>query len=61
MRNIAMPFHVVKRLEISKSRELLYRFSAVMLALLSCGLMLLIIGYDPLEVYGTVLDRKSVV
>lgn len=56
MRNIAMPFHVVKRLEISKSREVLYRFSAVMLALLSCGLMLLIIGYDPLEVYGTVLN-----
>lgn len=56
MLNVRMPLHTVKRLEITKSKELLYRFFAISLAAISCGLLLMIIGYNPFEVYGTILN-----
>lgn len=49
-----MPFHTVKRLEVSKGKAAIFRLFAVLLALLSAGIMLFIIGYNPIEVYSTI-------
>lgn len=51
-----LSLHAVKRLEISKSKSLIYRLLAVMLSLATAGLVLLIIGYDPINVYSTIIN-----
>ncbi|MDY6072825.1 MAG: ABC transporter permease [Eubacteriales bacterium] len=48
--------HAVKRLEISKAESIVFRLLAVLLSLVTAGLVLLLIGYNPLEVYSTIIN-----
>lgn len=47
--------HAVKRLEISRCKSILYRVFAIILSLITSGLILMIIGYNPIEVYSTII------
>ena len=49
-------FHVVKRPERSGRQMLLFRLGAVALSILAGGLFILAIGYNPIEIYGTILN-----
>lgn len=46
---------VVKRAELSNNRRMLLRLLSLLLALVAGGLFLLCLGYNPLNVYGTML------
>ena len=48
--------HVVKRPERSGRQMLLFRLGAVALSILAGGLFILAIGYNPIEIYGTILN-----
>lgn len=43
--------HFVKREEVSKVNSIKYRIISIMLALLAASIFLMVIGFDPLEVY----------
>ncbi|WP_238724752.1 ABC transporter permease [Diplocloster agilis] len=45
----------VKRAELSKNRIFLLRIVALVLAIVAGGLFLLCIGYNPFQVYGTII------
>ena len=47
--------HIVKRGNISRQQMVLYRIIAVLLALVTGGLFILAMGYNPLSVYGTMV------
>ncbi len=50
------PFiHVVKRKELPRSKTIILRIVAFVLALMAGGLFMLFIGCNPMEVYGTIL------
>lgn len=52
-----LPFHVVKRSEISLWKSMLFRVIAVFAALLLCSLLsILMIGANPLKFIGTMFD-----
>ena len=51
-------FHVVKRPERSGRQMLLFRLGAVALSILAGGLFILAIGYNPIEIYGTILNGE---
>ncbi len=47
--------HIVKHGNISRQQMVLYRIIAVLLALVTGGLFILAMGYNPLSVYGTMV------
>ena len=47
--------HIVKRGNISRRQMVLHRIIAVLLALVTGGLFILAMGYNPLSVYGTMV------
>lgn len=51
-----LPIHVVKRLEISKTRSIVYNLIAIVLSLVFSGIVLLLIGFNPIEVYKTIIN-----
>lgn len=48
-------FHVVKHAERSAKQMLLFRLAAVLCSILAGGVFILLIGYNPIAVYGTIL------
>lgn len=48
-------FHIAKRLEMNKTKQAIYRIAAVLLSLFVSGCILLVIGYNPIEVYSTII------
>lgn len=50
------PFHVTKRVGLKNSHAYLCRVLAVLLALVSGGLFIGALGYNPLQVYGTMIS-----
>lgn len=50
-----MLFHVVQRTDISPLRQIACRLLAVVLALLTGGVFLLALGFNPFEIYSTML------
>lgn len=48
--------HIVQRVSIDPRRAALYRLLAILLALLTGGLFLLAVGFDPFPVYGTMVS-----
>ncbi len=52
----APALHVAQREELSRRQTALYRMLAVLFALLMGALFLLVLGYEPLAVYGTMIS-----
>lgn len=48
--------HIVKRGNISRRQMLLFRILAVLLALVTGGLFILMMGHNPFSVYGTMIS-----
>ncbi len=48
-------FHVVKHAERTAKQMILFRLMAVLLSIVAGGVFILAIGYNPIEVYGTML------
>ena len=51
-----MSIQLVKRGQISKKENIFIKFIAVLLALVCVGIYLAVIGYQPLEVYASMLE-----
>lgn len=50
-------FHIVKRGDLSMTKAILIRAIAILLALLVCGILVLILGnINPFEFYGSMID-----
>lgn len=49
-------FHIVQRVNISAGKGLVFRLIAVLAALVTGGLFLWAMGYEPIGVYGTMLS-----
>lgn len=47
---------LVKRSTMTSGKAMLIRFSAILLALVTCGLFLLSLGHNPIEVYMNIVD-----
>ncbi len=48
--------HIVQRVSIDPKRAALYRLMAILLALVTGGLFLLAVGFNPFPVYGTMIS-----
>jgi simple sugar transport system permease protein len=48
--------HIVQRVTIDPRRAMLYRLLAIILALVTGGLFLLAVGFNPFAVYGTMIS-----
>ncbi len=49
-------FRIVKKAELPNNKVIMLRLIAFFLALVAGGLFILIIGYNPLEIYATILE-----
>lgn len=49
-------FRVVKRTDLTKKQSVSYRLIAILLALLTTGIFILFLGFNPLEIYIKMLD-----
>lgn len=49
-------FRTVKRAELSKNKMIALRLFALLLALVAGGLFILVIGYNPFKIYGTLIS-----
>lgn len=59
MSNFTSPFrgiHIVQRGHLSKKKVAFFRLTALLLAVAMGGLFLLLLGYNPLKVYATMLN-----
>lgn len=50
--------HIVQRVTIDPKRAMLMRLLAILLALVTGGLFLLAVGFNPFPVYGTMISRS---
>lgn len=49
-------FRVVKRTDLSKRQSVIFRLVAILAALVTSGIFLMILGFNPLKVYLSMLD-----
>ena len=49
-------FRVVKRTDLTKKQSVSFRLLAILGALLASGIFLMILGFNPFEVYISMLD-----
>lgn len=56
IKNIGSMFHVAQRMDIKPLNAFLFRILAIVLALVTAGIFLLFLGYNPIEVYATIID-----
>lgn len=56
---LASPIHVVKRVGLSGHAGFLYRMMAVVLALVTGGLFIWALGYNPFAVYATMMNGAT--
>ncbi len=47
---------IVKRTDLTKKQSIGYRLLAILLALITCGIFLLALGYNPLKIFGSIID-----
>lgn len=50
------PLKITKRADLSRKKEIIIRVLAVFLSIACAGLVLLILGLDPIKIFGSIID-----